>query len=113
MLAQIARKLNLPENADIRNIRLYEGSAHDLPFDDNTFDVVYFITVLQEIPEPLLALREAQRVLKPGGKLAVTEFLFDPDYPLPFTTVRLGREAGLRMDDLQGSMWTYTARFLK
>jgi ubiquinone/menaquinone biosynthesis C-methylase UbiE len=113
MLAQIDRKLNLPENSDIRNIRLYEGSAHELPFDDDTFDVVYFITVLQEIPEPGRALHEAHRVLKPGGKLAVTEFLFDPDYPLPFTTVRLGREAGFQVDDLLGSMWTYTARFEK
>jgi len=38
------------------------------------------ITVLQEIPDKGKALREAGRVLKPGGILAVTEFFPDPDY---------------------------------
>ena len=112
MLAQIERKLSQPDNRDVRNIKLCEGNAYDLPFDDATFDVVYMITVLPEIPDPVRALVEARRVLKPGGKLAVTEFLPDPDYPLQSTTVRWGRGAGFEVDAVLGNLWTYTVRFV-
>lgn len=113
MLRQIEQKLQLPEYQAITNIKLFENSAYDLPFSDGTFDVVYMITVLQEIPDPHLALVEARRVLKHNGKLAVTEFLPDPDYVFPFTTIKLGLSAGLELDALQGNLWTYTVRFRK
>ncbi len=113
MLVQIERKLKQPENRDVQNIKLFEGNAYDLPFDAETFDVVYMITVLPEIPDPGRALVEARRVLKPGGKLAVTEFLPDPDYPLQSTTVKLGRGAGFELEAVLGNLWTYTARFNK
>jgi ubiquinone/menaquinone biosynthesis C-methylase UbiE len=71
------------------------------------------ITVLQEIPDPKRAPAEAKRVLKFGGKLAVTEFLPDPDYPLKSPTVRMGQEAGFALDAVLGNVWTYTVRFRK
>ena len=40
------------------------------------------VTVLTDISERQKALLEIKRVLKPGGILAVTELLMDPDYPL-------------------------------
>jgi ubiquinone/menaquinone biosynthesis C-methylase UbiE len=113
MLAQLARKLQQPEHQDIKNIELVQGSAYALPFKENALDLAYMITVLQEIPDPLRACREIERVLKPGGILAVTEFWFDPDYPLRSTTVRIGKEAGFMVDDVAGSIWTYTVRFKK
>jgi ubiquinone/menaquinone biosynthesis C-methylase UbiE len=113
MLQQLEKKLARPENRDIQNIRLYNKSAYALPFDDQTFDVVYMITVLQEIANPQRALAEAKRVLKPGGKLAVTEFLPDPDYPFRSTTVKIGQAAGFKVDAVLGNLWTYTVRFTK
>ncbi len=113
MLEQLQAKLDRPENQDIRNVQLFENSAYELPFDDETFDVVYTITVLQEIPEPGRALAEARRVLKPNGKLAVTEWLPDPDYPFMSTTVKLGHSAGFEVDAALGNLWTYTVRFRK
>ena len=65
-----------------RNITLHEASAYDLPFEDGTLDLVYMITVFQEIPDRDRTLAEVLRVLKPGGLLAITEWVFDPDYPL-------------------------------
>jgi SAM-dependent methyltransferase len=113
MLEQLARKLEQPAYRDIGNIRLYRQSAYALPFEDQTFDVVYMITVLPEIPDRQRALLQVKRVLKPDGVLAVTEFLVDPDYPLRSTTVRLGRDAGFELDAVLGNLWTYTVRFRK
>jgi len=74
---------------------------------------VYMVTVLQETPDKQKALKEAGRVLKPGGVLAVTEFLPDPDYPLKSTTIKIGEEAGFILDKVLGNFWNYTVRFVK
>lgn len=113
MLAQLERKLNRPENQDIRNIKLHQASAYELPFQNGELDLVYLVTVLQEIPDRDRALAEASRVLKPGGILAVSELLLDPDYVFPAATVRLVRKAGFEVQEVSGSLWTYTARFRK
>lgn len=111
MLVQLKKKLSRPENRDIKNIKLIEGDVHKLPFDDNSFDVIYTVTVLQELPDRNKALKEMKRVLKPGGILAVTEFLPDPDYPLKSTTIKLGEDAGFMLDKVEGNLWNYTVRF--
>lgn len=113
MLTQLENKLALPENRDIRNISLHLASAYELPFEDENLDLVYLITVLPEIPDQLRALKEIKRVLKPGGVLAVSEFLPDPDYPLLSTTIRRGTEAGFNLEGTSGNLWAYTARFIK
>lgn len=43
-----------------------------LPFEDRSFDTVALIACLNHIPERKEALREAVRVLRPGGKLVIT-----------------------------------------
>jgi ubiquinone/menaquinone biosynthesis C-methylase UbiE len=52
------------------------GDGRDLPFDDSSFDAVVCHTALCHIPGPELVLREALRVTRPIGWLAV----FDGDY---------------------------------
>ncbi len=113
MLKQLERKLSKAENQDIKNIELKQASAYELPFGDNSVDLVYMITVLPEIPDRDRTLREVKRVLKAGGILAVTEFLPDPDYPLPSTTIKMGRDAGFTVADNLGNLWSYTVRFKK
>jgi ubiquinone/menaquinone biosynthesis C-methylase UbiE len=48
-----------------------EGNAMALPFPDNAFDVVLCQQGLQFFPDTAVALREASRVLVPGGRLAL------------------------------------------
>ncbi|MBM3148779.1 MAG: methyltransferase domain-containing protein [Chloroflexi bacterium] len=113
MLAQLERKLAKPENRDIKNVKLVRANAYELPFDDGFFDLVYMVTVLQEIPDRKRALQEVGRVLKKGGILAVTELFPDPDYPWKSTTIKLGTENGFVVDKTSGNFFNYTVRFKK
>jgi ubiquinone/menaquinone biosynthesis C-methylase UbiE len=113
MLKQLENKLSRPENRDIKNFKLIEGNAYELPFDDSSLDLVNMVTVLQEIPDRNKALHEVNRVLKPGGILAVTELFPDPDYPWKSTTIKLGEGAGFVVDKVLGNFFNYTVRFRK
>jgi len=48
------------------------GTAYGLPFADGTFDAIVAAEVLENLPDDRLAMAELVRVLKPGGRLAVT-----------------------------------------
>lgn len=50
---------------------LIESSA-DLPFEDNSFDTISFVACINHIPERDDALKEAARVLRPGGRVLIT-----------------------------------------
>ncbi len=54
------------------NVSLFCMDAEHLSFADNTFDIIYCGFGLFFFPDPKKALREFQRVLKPGGKIAVS-----------------------------------------
>jgi ubiquinone/menaquinone biosynthesis C-methylase UbiE len=56
---------------DVRPIAWVAGTAEDLPAADGAFDVVLLMTVLEFLSEPAGALREAWRVVRPGGSLVV------------------------------------------
>jgi ubiquinone/menaquinone biosynthesis C-methylase UbiE len=100
--------------AQIRErVELIQRSAYYLPFDDASLDVVYLVAALMEIPEPKRCLKEARRVLKPEGVLAVSEFMPDPDYPTRRVTIRTAEEAGFTVDAVEGNAWAYTVRFKK
>lgn len=59
------------------------------------------------------ALREASRVVKSTGVIAISEWLTDPDYVLASTTLQLGQKAGLKHDHTFGNLWHYTLRLHK
>jgi SAM-dependent methyltransferase len=48
------------------------GDATRLPYPDNTFDHIIASEVMEHIPDDIGAMNELYRVLKPGGKLAIT-----------------------------------------
>jgi ubiquinone/menaquinone biosynthesis C-methylase UbiE len=89
------------------------ADVYALPFDAGTFDAVYLITVISEIPEPERALREFYRVLRPAGTLAFSEMLTDPDYPLARTLVRHAHAANFRLKKKIGNFFAYTLVFEK
>jgi ubiquinone/menaquinone biosynthesis C-methylase UbiE len=113
MIAKLRKKLSRPENSDVKNIEIVKKSAYDLPFDNGSVDLVFMVTVFQEIPDKQRTLAEIKRVLKPAGILAISEFLPDPDYPWRSTTERMGKQCGFEVDGFSGNLWTYTVRFRK
>jgi ubiquinone/menaquinone biosynthesis C-methylase UbiE len=53
--------------------RLVTAPAEALPFDDDTFDTAVATLVFCTIPDPVAAIAELARVLKPGGRLLFIE----------------------------------------
>lgn len=56
-----------------------EGDALGLPFPDASFDVVIVSEVMEHIPDDEGVLAEMARVLKPGGRIAVTVPRYGPE----------------------------------
>ncbi len=109
----IARVRQRAQAEAVPNLEAKVANVYDLPFADGTFDAVYMITVISEIPEPARALREFYRVLSPAGTLAFSELLTDPDYPLARTLVRWANQAKFRLKERLGNFVSYTLVFEK
>jgi SAM-dependent methyltransferase len=69
MFAAMAQGGEAPPSAAAGAVR---ANAYRLPFADGTFDVVIAAEILEHIPDDAAAIAEAVRVLRPGGRLAVT-----------------------------------------
>jgi ubiquinone/menaquinone biosynthesis C-methylase UbiE len=92
-----------------------------LEFDSNTFDAVVATFVFCSVPDPVLGLREVERVLRPGGKVVLLEHVRSANFLLgrimdvanPFVVRVVGAninrrtvdnvvEAGLRVEKVTG-----------
>ncbi len=60
----------------LMNVRFEVASVYRLPFSDGTFDLVFAHALFEHLSEPLAALEELRRVLRPGGLVA----LASPDW---------------------------------
>lgn len=108
MLDELKRRA---ANAGITNIVATLGQAERLPYPDHTFEAVYLISVLGEVPDGDAALRECRRVLKPCGRLVIGEVLIDPDYISLAALKEQARKAGFRFGQKTGSAFGYFAVF--
>jgi ubiquinone/menaquinone biosynthesis C-methylase UbiE len=111
---QIIARLQARLQADgVANVEARVADVFDLPFGDGSFDAVALMSVIGEIPGPGRALAEFHRVLRPGGTLAFSEIVLDPDYPLAGTLIRLASEAGFGLRSRRGGFFAYTLVFEK
>jgi ubiquinone/menaquinone biosynthesis C-methylase UbiE len=108
MLADLAARARA---AEVENVGTTAGDAAALPYPAASFDAVYLVTVLGEIPDQDGALREVRRVLRPGGRLVVGELAGDPHMVTAGALRRRAEAAGLRFERRAGTPLGYYARF--
>ena len=69
------------EKTSLKNVTFQEGSAEQLPFPDETFDVAISNGVFNLIPDKTKALREVSRVLKSSGRFLLADQILMGDMP--------------------------------
>jgi SAM-dependent methyltransferase len=57
----------------VANLRFEEADVHGLPFDEGSFDAAFMHAVLQHLSDPVAALREVRRVLRPGAVIGISD----------------------------------------
>lgn len=90
---------------------LGDGSQDCLP--PESFDHVFVALTLGEIPARQESLRQCHRVLRPGGRLSVTELFPDPHFLTRSKARGLAEAAGFKHEATQGHALFFTANFLK
>lgn len=101
------------EDEKIPNIVPKIDNVHDLSFENDSVDRIFAIASLPEIPDPIHALKEFKRILKPGGIVSLCELFIDPDYPLRKTEKKWANKAGLEFLDGFGNFFVYQLNFIK
>ncbi len=101
--SQIERARAAAADRGLSNVQFEVGNIYELRFPDASFDAVLAHTVLEHVRDPLAAMKQMRRVLKPGGVAAVRDpdyatWLWSPATPLLEQAFQLF----LRVDEQQG-----------
>ena len=88
-----------PENKNKFNIKCSNFESEEIQFDNNKFDIVFSKSVIEHLKNPNNIIKEALRVLKPGGKIILLTpswlhtywgpFYIDHTHVSPFTVSSL------------------------
>ena len=101
------------EAANLTNILFINAGVGEGKMGKNQFDRALLVTVLGEIPDQKMALREIFDALKPGGILSVTELIFDPHFQRRRKVSELSGKAGFKEEAFYGNRIAYTLHFKK
>lgn len=74
-------KLSYAEN----RFEVEKANAEDLPYESDTYDGSFLCWVLEHVPNPERVLSEVRRVLRPGGKVIVTEVMNSSFFLEPYS----------------------------
>ena len=110
MLDMAQRRL---EKRGLSNVQYYLADRENFPFADRQFDRVFMVTVLGEVENKEVYVREITRTLKDNGMVSVSELAGDPDKMKPEEIIALFETAGLTCCRHYRKLGGYTLSFTK
>jgi len=99
--------------ANLTNIKFLNAGVGQNKLEHDRFDRALLVTVLGEIPNREVALKEIFDALKPGGILSVTEIIFDPHFQRRSTVLKIANAVGFQEKNLFGNWSAYTLHLEK
>jgi ubiquinone/menaquinone biosynthesis C-methylase UbiE/DNA-binding transcriptional ArsR family regulator len=88
------------ERGGLRNVQLRQGDIYAVPAAADSYDLVVMHQVLHYLDDPLRAIREAARVLRPGGRLLIADFA--PHEEEALRTSHAHRRLGFAREEVAG-----------
>jgi SAM-dependent methyltransferase len=101
MIEQARRRIAASGLTD--RVTLHQVGLHQLPLAAESVDLVLLVSTLGEVSDKAATLAELRRVLRPEGRLLVTEELLSPGYLTPGSVRRWAEDAGFRFGAQSGS----------
>ena len=106
-----AKKRILRRN--ISNVEFYLCNGDNFQLPDESFDVIFLVTVIGEIENKNAYIKEFHRLLKTGGILSISELKGDPDKLTIGEAKELLNDSGFLFDTLYGNEDNYTLNYKK
>ncbi|MFW9895790.1 MAG: class I SAM-dependent methyltransferase [Candidatus Thorarchaeota archaeon] len=75
LILEIAREET--QKLNLKNILFQTGNVENLPFPDNSFDIVFGEAITALVPSPIKVFKEYKRVLKPNGKIGTLDLFME------------------------------------
>lgn len=110
MLAKAKRRI---ERRRLKNVEYYLCSGYNFNLQDESFDIIFLVTVIGEIEEKKLYIREFNRLLRKDGILSISELKGDPDKISSAELKQMIIPAGFTFDRMFGNEDNYTINFRK
>ncbi len=97
----------------IENVGVISGFGNHIPFADQSFDAACVVSSFGRLNDPQSVLAEVRRVLRPAGRLSISEVVSDPAYVLRKTMISWAEHAGFELLESFGDALAYTVNFRK
>ena len=101
--AGVTEYVGVDRPGDLSRPTCYAAAEH-LPFPDESFDVVLSTQVLEHVVDPRVALQEAMRVLRPGGRAVITIPGTWPTHEAPYDFWRFTHPSRVTMTETSSSI---------